>query len=442
MEAPPSQNLPEPAAANAGAHSRLLDRLGGSSPTAWIFAGFAVSYVLFFLRPVFFSGRKMLATQVVPVMEHLGTDLDQTLLATHRFFDFGLTPYTGAMLFPPLTYILFRPLQNLPGLLPYQIMSTLTVAAYGFASVLFPLLMARGRALSPELALVAATGFVSYGLQFELERGQFNAVAASLAYLAIWIFHARPSSRFWAYVLFSLSVQLKLYPLIFGLMLVRDWKDWRGTLRRFGLLGLANFALFFCLGPGVFWDFARAVWSDQAGPEMVGFVNHSIHSFVSLLAVNTAGPVQSSAAPYFGVIAVALYAVVVLCLLLIIVKQARSRSGGFNPDLLLACAIAALLLPGESNDYKLTILAGPVAIFLASLGQRPRPQAGRLAGAGAILLFSAAYSSTLFSFTYKPPFLFLEDLFPALMLMLLAATFVAWHSVRTGPEAAESGTSP
>ncbi len=422
--------------------SGLWDHLRASTPMGWVLSGFALSYISFFLRPVFFTGRKMLVTQVVPVMEHLGTDLDQTLLAVHRFFDFGQTPYVGAMLFPPLTYVLFRPLQWLPDALAYQILSTLTILAYACATILFPLLVSREKPLPPALVLVAATGFVSYGLQFELERGQFNVIAACLAYLAIWIFHAHPSRRLWAYVLFSLSVQLKLYPLVFVLMLVGDWRDWKDNLRRFALLGLANIVLFFSLGPALFLDFLRAVWADQAGPEMVGFVNHSIHSFVNLVVADAAGSGRPLPGPSAGIATFVLYAIVGLCLLLIVLEAVRERSTGLNPDLLMACALAALLLPGESNDYKLTILAGPVAIFLSSLTQRGYPRAGRIIWRVAILLFSLAYSSTLFSFTYKPPVLMLEDLFPALLVMLLSATLIVLWPGRRPESAPGSETGP
>ena len=44
----------------------------------------------------------------------------------------------------------------------------------------------------------------------------------------------------------------------------------------------------------------------------------------------------------------------------------RQKQNGINPFLLLACTIGALLIPSVSNDYKLSILAAPVAIFLTN----------------------------------------------------------------------------
>ena len=56
------------------------------------------------------------------------------------------------------------------------------------------------------------TGLTSHGLQFELERGQFNVVAISLCLLAVYIFHYQVKYRHFGYLLFLVAVQLKVYP--------------------------------------------------------------------------------------------------------------------------------------------------------------------------------------------------------------------------------------
>ncbi len=63
------------------------------------------------------------------------------------------------------------------------------------ATLYVPLSMSPGKRVTPELLVVFATGLISYGLQFELERGQFNVIAVSLAYLAIWMYHSRQWTR-------------------------------------------------------------------------------------------------------------------------------------------------------------------------------------------------------------------------------------------------------
>jgi len=91
--------------------------------------------------------------------------------------------------------------------------------------------------------------------------------------------------------------------------------------------------------------------------------------------------------------------------------------------LLLACTIGALLIPPVSHDYKLSILAAPVAILLSEMSsytegaiRSPRHFLTMML----VFILSFAYSTTLFSYTNKP--LFMAYNFPALMTMLLVTT--------------------
>jgi Gpi18-like mannosyltransferase len=97
---------------------------------------------------------------------------------------------------------------------------------------------------------------------------------------AIYIFHFHPKYRIFAYLLFSLSVQLKLYPAIFIVMLIDNWKDWKSILRRFAGLAVFNILLLFIMGPRIFLDFLRSVSGQMSAPGWTWNGNHSINAFV------------------------------------------------------------------------------------------------------------------------------------------------------------------
>jgi len=122
----------------------------------------------------------------------------------------------------------------------------------------------------------------SYGFQFELERGQFNLIAFSFVMLAVYLFHAKPRFRPLAYVLLILSIQLKVFPLIFLVMFVDDWTDWHSNIKRFAGIILVNISLLFILGYQVFLDFIMGI-SKQALEPHVTMTNHSIKVFSELL---------------------------------------------------------------------------------------------------------------------------------------------------------------
>jgi hypothetical protein len=269
-----------------------------------------------------------------------------------------------------------------------------------------------------------AIGLISYGLQFELERGQYNVPTFLLGMLAVYLYHFHHRFRYIGYFLFSLAVQLKVFPAIFILMFVKDWRDWKGNLKRFAGIGLFNLALLFVLGPRVFTDFFDAISSQLLSPLWNWNGNHSIQAFVfnlmkdgyGLLAPETV----ASLARYSSLIATGLLLIFIVCLLLLLVFSFRYNERGMNSYLLMVCSIGALIIP-TSNDYTLSFLAAPVAVLFAGIPAAHAFKSKVLASL-LIAVTSFAFASTLFPFKYKP--YFLNNNFPALFLMLISVTIL------------------
>ena len=161
-------------------------------------------------------------------------------------------------------------------------------------------------------------------------------------------------------------------------------------------------------------------------PQTIRFDNHSAYSFGRLVTEAVAarglpGPAQAA-----SVLEYLLPAAVGMCVLLLVLKAYRQRIRGLSASLLLACALAAILIPPVSHDYTLTILAAPVAIFLSKLEQQHADGWRSMPLTAAILVFAAAYSSTLFPLGYKPGVLVLQSNFPVLFTMLVTTTLIAW----------------
>ena len=159
------------------------------------------------------------------------------------------TPYIGNNLYPPLASVLFTPFLALDFSWAYKIVTLVSVFSYIMITFIFPLRISKEKRASALLMLVFISGLLSYGFQFELERGQFNVFTVFICFLAIWIYHFHPRYRFLAYILFTLSVQLKIYPFIFIVMFISNWQDWKNNLKRLLILAFSNFALFFMLEP-------------------------------------------------------------------------------------------------------------------------------------------------------------------------------------------------
>jgi hypothetical protein len=358
----------------------------------------------------------------IPNLNPIGRDLTTMTNLIKGWFSAAQSPYT-IQFYPPLTYIIFAPLLLINNPLTlYRLFTLFTFLNYCILTLLLPLKIIDKKYFSLAL-LLFVTGLVSYGFQFELERGQYNVFAFVLCLASIYIFHYHRKYRLLAYLLFSLSVQLKLYPAIFIFMFVDDWRDWKNILRRFVGIGLFNLLLFFVMGYRIFWDFIRSVTAQMVNPSWIGLSNHSISSFVNeakqdgfgLVGLETLRVLRHNVA---WMEAFLLLIFLVLFLSALIIFHLR-KEAGLDPYLLLACTIGALILP-ISYDYTLSILTAPMLLLLCAAEINGAKQ--KFLSILLILTISVAYFTTLIPYNYRP--YSLSNSLPLLFLILILSTIM------------------
>jgi hypothetical protein len=306
----------------------------------------------------------------------------------------GSTPYIGANLYPPLASVLFCPLAALPFPVAYLLVTLASIVAFVSVTLVLPLLACRK---SDRTALIALTmaGLLSYGFQFEIERGQFNVLAVACCAWALFLFHAGtgPWFRSAAYLLFTLAIQLKVYPAIFIFAFARNARDWQGNLARWAALGLVNIALLFVMGKTVFRDFLGAIMAQSHDP-FIWFGNHSLKSFVVLQHPGT-GTFSSALGIGCGLLLAASF----VCILLLVYMRNERSSFKY---LVAICGLSALLIPAVSHDYKLPVLAMTFALYVGETGPLSVSRRDGIIRALLCFVLSLLYAWTLFSYALKP----------------------------------------
>lgn len=408
--------------------ARFTKWLGGIPMSTWVLAGFLVTYISFFIVPMFFGlpPRMQYFNKYLPDRFPIGNDLLLTVDLIRQWFETNQSPF-HVEFYPPFTYIFLSPLALIGD--PHTLFKvvTLTTIISFIVSSLFIALLLDGQKNTTLIVAFFAMGLFSYGMQFELERGQINVLAFLFGIAAVYIYHRHHDFRHYAYLLFSIAIQLKIYPAIFVVMFIRDWRDWQGNLRRFLALGAFNFALLFITGIQPFKDFMDAITAQLRKPGWAWTGNHSIKAFVSEFAENNGFGLVSPVVLEFirqnaAVISNAFLAVFLLCFFLTLLRAYQRNQAAFDPVLFLVCTLGALIVP-ISNDYTLSILPAPMALALSVLATN---RYGKSKPAAIVLLLAAAtaYSATLYPFKYKP--LFLQNLFPALFIVLISVTLLNW----------------
>jgi len=386
------------------------------------FLGFLITYLFFFIGPVFFDpSRNMQFIQYIPVLSPIGADFRFIVAASSTWIHSGKLVSIN---YPAFTLVFFVPFTFLSYGAGYKIMTMIILICFVLITLMLPLWIYKQKNISAVAMLVFITGMISYGLQFELERGQENVIAFMFCLTAIHLYHNYPKSRWLAYLFLSISVQLKLYPAIFVFALIENWSDWKNNIKRFIGLGVLNMAALFIFGLGpmleTFGQFGRAQATQDGRPD-----NLSIRSFANyILSLNPL--------PHQGiflwleandwVFQFLLLVFFVICFVIILWQAYKRSSKGFDPYVFMACLVGAMIIPPISFDYKLSILPASIVLFI------PAIESFKEGGNRSLIIllafvFSLAYSSTLYSYRIKPE-LIRNDL-PALLVLLTICTILS-----------------
>jgi hypothetical protein len=392
----------------------------------WVLTGFLIIFLMYFVQPMFFdAGRKFsYFVNYLPALDPIGNDLNYNTRAIQLLLQ-GKSPYELPFHFyPPLYHIVFAPLLLFGDQGKYFLMTGLTLLSFG---LLFLLLWRKNGTSYGVFVFFFLTGLFSYGMQFELERGQFNVLTLLLVITGIWVYHYFPSFRLLAYTLWLIATHIKLYPAVFLLMFFTHWKNQKENFMTLVQLGILNIAAFLILGYKIFLQFVNAVITESRNPLWLlpdkQPINHSLKAFIDKLVKNNDGELPAKLSGWLSIsrswVGVILLAIIVLCSVIILWRTLQNRPNLLHADALMLLLLLCFLLPSASIDYKLVLLAPGLAVVLANR-TLPEPCWQKILFIGLIILMVAAYSLTLVPYHYRSGLLLTT--FPMLFTILLCLT--------------------
>ncbi len=381
--------------------------------------GFLLSYIFCYVRVCYFNGAvTMRAIADVPAYPKIGIDLLDNVARCEQCLKNGLRG-DGIVYFSPLWVVAFGGLSKLDPVALRWAWTLSTLACFCTACVIMPGRWREDPRLSPASALIVGLGFMSYGLRFEMERGQWNAITLTMCLTALLLLRSqRREVRCLGYLLYVIAVQVKLWPVVLAITFLRPEQGWLRNVGRLVCLAAANVACLFVLGRAFFATYVDALLHHEATTNIwVG--NHSLYSFGRQLAVAHAWN------PALGDwLSIALFACFVVT---IGVAFWRGCTGG-NLMIVVLCILAAALLPRTSHDYKLVIVTMAMALLFGAYRFRfgCRSPLGLLES-GLLLLVSIAYNFTTFSYHYKNDMaLSFQNCAPAITVMAMAVMILLW----------------
>lgn len=396
-------------------------------------SAFLLVTILFFITTVFFNPKqKMTYPRYIPENNRIGNDFHLDYLFGERYFVDHKSAYIGddpenwytQNAYPPLFTLFLYPLfrYDITYITGYYFVAAGILVSFVWMVWILPAAYhKKGIFQMPAIiGFVLVTGIVSYGMQFALERGQLDMICMAISLTAVVLFWSHPKLRWLSYVLFIIGFSFKIYPFIFLLCFVENWRDWKKNVIRLGGISLATFASLFVMGMDGFNGFLKALTyqtSSSAYPRDHGF-NYGVDYLVEVLSL----PLSTT-----GVIIVKLCLEMLGFAMLFIIFKSYLRSseeGGIYPPLILGCTLAAMVLFPASKDYKLAIICGAFCMYVLYLQQK-LPGLAKRQEREVYLFFgiiSFCYCAVLYSEAYRP--LEMKNSFPLLYVMFIFVTLI------------------
>jgi hypothetical protein len=359
-----------------------------------VVSSYIITYIFLYLRTVFFdaSGEMFLPNDIHHAWYKIGSDLLGNIHRCEQLLSTG-EPDSIGFYFSPLWVIFFNFLSLFDPEALRWVWLLATLGSYVAACLLMPRYFGAGSTPAPATLFIAATGFVSYGLRFELERAQWNAIVFMMCLLAVVLSRTGRRRDLWlAYGLFTVAVHLKLWPIFLVVTLFDLRKGWRVNALGAGFLAFLNLALLFMLGPGFFATYLKSVVHKATDPNIwVG--DHSIFSFSRQMET------MHGWSPHLGGWLTGLCLLVLLAAVIFRFYQCRRAD---DVLIVVLCVLAGMLVPSTSNDYKLVILTMVMALLVGGYRLSYPWQSGAAMGERvALLTILGCYQLTLYSHFYK-----------------------------------------
>jgi len=404
----------------------MVDSILNLPAITWILLGFLVIFSLYFVRPMFLNESQQFSyfAHYLPALDPIGNDFNYNTRAITLWLE-GKSPYELAYQFyPPLYHVVFAPMLVLDIQGRYALMTWVTLLSFG---LLFLLLWQKQASNQGILLFFFLTGLFSYGMQFELERGQYNVLTLLVVVTGIWLYHNLPSFRMLAYTLWTIATHIKLYPGVFLLMFFSNWKNRRENFITLLQLGILNVTAFLILGYRVFLQFISSFIAESRNPLWIlpdeQPINHSINAFIDKLSKNNDNEMPARLAEWLHAsgswVGFVFLTVIILCSLIIVWRTLQHRSNLLHADALMLLILLGFLLPSVSIDYKLVLLGPGLAVVLANRNP-PEKRWQKVIFIVLIILMSIAYSLTLVPYPYRNGLLITS--FPMVFTILLCLT--------------------
>ena len=192
----------------------------------------------------------------------------------------------------------------------------------------------------------------SYGLMYEIERGNIDIYALFFALLSVWLMLKLPRSPWWPAIALAISINLKLYPGVLLVLLLWRYR-WKAVVPAL----VTNLVLLLIAGPGNVVNTFTGQSGIQSSLRPLWWGNQSAAALSNVLHQISGWPSWM----YIPLLAIPL--LIWVATMVLVVRQGWSVRTAVLAAA--ACVPVMSVVPPISHDYKLVLYVFPLAVLVA-----------------------------------------------------------------------------
>lgn len=320
--------------------------------------------------------------EIVPAMSEIGADFRAGLYLPAKDLFIGKTfreiwaNTQNDNAYPPLVTLagtLFLPFEeNRAYLIQVILLIFFNIGSLGIAAALIHKYIFRRSGLDETISLLISAflfiifsfyTFSSYPFLFSIERGNYDIIAIFFTLLTLWVFLRYPEKVWTQVILLSIATNLKIYPAILFLLLLRK----HGKKLIFPML-ISNLILLFILGPNNLIAFITTLASRSGLDSTSNWIgNHSSYSFVRDLVLNVYPTAPNIFMPLWLVctlLPILIWGIAVFFLL-------KEKVNPQTAILYFMVSVPLMdMIPTVSHDYRLVIQYSVAVLLIAFILKR------------------------------------------------------------------------
>jgi len=336
---------------------------------------FLIFYIIFYIRNSYFNENIGLYAQDMYRLNPISNDLFVSTKVWPEVLRKHTLSNITANIYSPLAIIIYGMFEHLDFFYVRVFFIVLTVLSFLGIVVIVPRLY--NITISDSYISIFFLSLIpfSYGLRFEIERGQINIIILFLTLISIYLIHcSKYLYLILGLILLSFSIHMKVWPVFLIICIFNKSNGFLRNIVIYILFILLNLCLLFLGGYTLLKNYVKTLIDNVTTLDNAWMANMSLFSFLNQYRIGysvykdsmrTIAYTINNKYISYDILKIIIYIIFVFFIITIFLTLKSRLFSGNNIIIIYLGILLSLLIPNISYDYKLVTYYIVTPLFLA-----------------------------------------------------------------------------